>query len=160
MKISLESGRVVQWRPQPWLEYRVVNGHDLGDAPGDTPGGRTRVRLDGEYCAQALATAREIRRILRPHGCVVLTIDLFLDVAPFTEATRNTWGTNINVAAFLGQAGLELEEGNPAELCGFPQFDPDVVLRRRTSYLQGSYPALVQCVVARPRGQGPVGELG
>jgi SAM-dependent methyltransferase len=92
----------------------------------------------------------EVRRVLRPRGRAVLTVDLFLDLHPFTTRQENEFGRNIDVRGLLSQLGLELEHGNPAELCGYPQFDPDAIQAKLADYLLGRYPALAQCVVARP----------
>jgi SAM-dependent methyltransferase len=89
------------------------------------------------------------RRVLRPGGHAVLTIDLFLDLAPFTSRERNEWGSNIDVDALLDRTGLELLEGDPTELCGFAPFDPQAIQCRLTELLTGSAASLVQCVVAR-----------
>jgi hypothetical protein len=93
--------------------------------------------------------ARTISRILKPNGWAILTIDLFLDVAPFAAATTNKWGTNIDVKAFLDEAGLQLVEGDRHQLHGYPEFSPDEISRRRADFIAGTYPALAQCVVAR-----------
>jgi SAM-dependent methyltransferase len=89
------------------------------------------------------------RRVLRPGGRAVLTIDLFLDLVPFTRQERNEWGTNVDIRALLEAAGLELESGEPEELYGFESFDPESVQSRLTELLTGSYASLVQCIVAR-----------
>jgi TonB family protein len=55
MKISLDTGRVVQWHPRPWKEYQVASGRELGipgGVPGGLPGGPTLVRIDWESCAR------------------------------------------------------------------------------------------------------------
>jgi SAM-dependent methyltransferase len=100
------------------------------------------------------AAAKSIARILKPQGCVVLTIDLFLDLAPFGNISSNQWGANVDVYAFLREAALELEVGEPRHLCGFPEFDRDDVLRRRAAFLEGNYATVAQCLVARPVRQG------
>lgn len=96
---------------------------------------------------------RETRRVLRPGGHIVLTIDLFLDLAPFTSRTRNEYGVNFDVKRLLDGVGATLVEGEPASLLGFPEFDPDRVQSNLSEYLLGSmYPALSQCLVARVNG--------
>jgi hypothetical protein len=87
--------------------------------------------------------------VLRPGGHAVLTIDLFVDLAPFTGRERNEWGTNIDIRGLLDQAGLELVEGDPAELCGFDAFQPEAIQSRLMDLLTGSFASLVQCLVAR-----------
>ena len=95
-----------------------------------------------------LATA--IKRLLKPDGIVVMTIDLFLDLKPFSEREANEWGRNLNVRQFMDMAGLKLENGDPAELLGFPEFDPARIMGNLANYMIGEgYPALSQCVVAR-----------
>jgi len=93
--------------------------------------------------------AREARRILRPGGHLVLTIDLFLDLTPFTSRERNEYGVNVDVKALLDEMGATLVEGDPAEINGFPEFDPDRVQSELSRYfVGGGYPALSQCLVA------------
>lgn len=132
---------------------------------------RTRVRLmrcdlvtaalpgasvDVVYCistiehldADALgATMAEVRRILRPGGRLVLTVDLFLDLAPFTSRSVNRYGTNVDVAGIVAQSGLTMVAGQPDQLYGFPAFDADRIQSDLSQYLVGDYPALTQCLV-------------
>jgi SAM-dependent methyltransferase len=89
-------------------------------------------------------------RILRPGGIAVLTIDLFLDVRPFTRLEHNRYGTNVDVRALLADSGLALQEGERGELLGFPEFRASHVLEHLSDYLIGTgYPALAQCLTAR-----------
>jgi SAM-dependent methyltransferase len=100
--------------------------------------------------ADLAAVAVHIPRILRPSGVAILTVDLFLDTAPFTDRESNEFGRNIDVKAWLTSAGLELVTGNPAELNGFPEFSTRAVLRELPKYHIGTwYPALAQCLVGR-----------
>jgi SAM-dependent methyltransferase len=93
---------------------------------------------------------REVARILRPGGHAVLTIDLFLDVAPFAEATENRWGRNVDLAALIDASGLDLVSGVEPDLHGFPTFDPDDVVRRLPSlYVGAGYPVCAQALVLR-----------
>jgi hypothetical protein len=90
-----------------------------------------------------------VKRLLRAEGAAILTIDLFLDLAPFSGRQRNRFGVNIDVAALLADSGLRLAVGERAELYGFPQFDPASVQSKLSEYLVGTgYPALAQCLVA------------
>jgi SAM-dependent methyltransferase len=91
--------------------------------------------------------ARDIRRVLRPGGEVVMTIDLFLDVAPFTRRVRNQFGWNADVKAFVDELGFERVVGDERELHGYPAFDPEHVLIELPELLYGSYPACVQLLV-------------
>jgi SAM-dependent methyltransferase len=96
--------------------------------------------------------AKSIERILKPNGVVVLTVDLFLDVFPFTPHQKNQWGTNIDIRSFLDRAGLKLTIGDRHQLFGFPEFDPGAILERRHEFLSGGNSvAFAQCLVAAPR---------
>jgi hypothetical protein len=82
----------------------------------------------------------------------VLTVDLFIDVAPFTSAETNMYGRNIDVRTFLEACDAELITGNPAEIHGFREFDKDRIPSNLSHYLLGyAYPGLAQCLVARKR---------
>jgi SAM-dependent methyltransferase len=99
-------------------------------------------------------TARELTlvmqhagRCLRPGGRFVITLDLFLNLAPFTERLNNEYGTNQDVRRMIAESGLDLLVGDRAELNGFAAFDPQLILSRLEQYLIGSYPVLTQCIV-------------
>jgi Methyltransferase domain len=97
--------------------------------------------------------ATHAARILTSDGIAVLTIDLFLDLFPFSGVQRHLYGTNVDVCRLLDDAGLELVHGNRSELHGYPEFAPERVLSRLATYLVGQpYPALAQCLIARRRG--------
>lgn len=94
----------------------------------------------------------EARRIVRPGGHLVLTIDLFLDLDPFTSRPRNRYGRNVDISLLLEACDAELIHGQPAELLGFPGFDAERVQSNLSAYQIGEgYPALAQCLVARRR---------
>lgn len=93
--------------------------------------------------------AREVARVLRPGGSCVLTIDLFLNLHPFSRRSSNEWGTNVAPASLVQASGLELIAGDPAELFGYPEFDPANVLARLDQYFVGKYPVMAQCLVLR-----------
>jgi SAM-dependent methyltransferase len=93
--------------------------------------------------------ADSIRQLLKPGGPIVMTVDLFLDLAPFTAVQRNKWGTNIDIQAFLTRAGVELIAGDPRQIFGFPGFDREAIARNRESFLMGGDASLAQCLVAR-----------
>jgi SAM-dependent methyltransferase len=89
-----------------------------------------------------------VHRILRPGGFAILTVDLFLDLAPFTGRQRNICGTNIDVFQLVKSSGLKLVQGDQRELNGFPSFHPDWVLANLACYQYGTlYPALAQALV-------------
>jgi 2-polyprenyl-3-methyl-5-hydroxy-6-metoxy-1,4-benzoquinol methylase len=91
----------------------------------------------------------ELHRVLKPGGRLVMTIDLFFNLAPFTTRTSNEWGTNADVAKLVAASGMELEEGDRAELLGFPEFSVDGALGHMESFTFGGYPAGAQCLVLR-----------
>lgn len=66
-----------------------------------------------------------IRRALKAGGRLIATIDLFLDCAPFTAKPSNAWGRNIDVRELVEMTGMKRVLGEPSELCGFAEFDPD-----------------------------------
>lgn len=93
-----------------------------------------------------------VRRVLRPGGRFVLTIDLFLDLAPFTSETQNKFGTNVSVEWLVRESGLVLVHGEARELYGFPTFDAGQIMARQDTYYIGQgWPVMVQTLVlAKP----------
>ena len=93
--------------------------------------------------------AESVRRALKPGGHVVLTIDLFLDLIPFTDRAENRWGTNMSVAALMEALDATIVVGDRNVLYGFPEFDARRIQADLSEYMIGAYPTLTQCVVAR-----------
>lgn len=99
------------------------------------------------------ATFAAASRCLRRGGLFILTVDLFLDLHPFSSRVANVYGTNIDLYRLVRDSPFELLEGLPAELYGFPEFQAERILAELDRYLIGSYPALAQCLVLR-KGDG------
>lgn len=92
--------------------------------------------------------AREIGRVLRHGGRCVLTIDMFLDLVPFTDKPENAYGRNIDVKELVDASGLELAIGDTSRLVGFDDFDPVGVLRDLSQFFIGTgYPVCAQALV-------------
>jgi len=92
---------------------------------------------------------RVVYDCLKPGGHFVLTVDLFLNLAPFTSKQNNKFGLNIDIKKLVDLAPFETVHGNPQELNGFDEFDPDHIQSNLENYLVGSYPALVQTLVLK-----------
>ena len=92
--------------------------------------------------------AKGIARVLRPGGRFVATIDMFLDLAPFTDRQTNPWGRNIDVQDFVEATGLKMVTGDASRLIGFDEFDSNGVLSNLGEYFVGSgHPCCAQALV-------------
>jgi SAM-dependent methyltransferase len=87
--------------------------------------------------------------LLKPGGYFVLTVDLFLNLKPFSSLDVNVFGTNVSVRMLAESAPFELVHGKRAELFGYPEFDVDGVLRNLDVLMIGEYPSIPQLVVLR-----------
>ncbi|HXK23643.1 MAG TPA: class I SAM-dependent methyltransferase [Myxococcota bacterium] len=90
---------------------------------------------------------QHVYRVLKPGGFFVLTVDLFLNLQPFTSRESNEYGRNIDVRALAESAPFRLSTGDRAELYGYPEFDKDRIQSQLERYFVGVYPALTQCLV-------------
>jgi SAM-dependent methyltransferase len=135
------------------LHPTTLAGAGLADGSIDT---LVSISTIEHFAEEDLAEfTRETRRVLRRGGHVVLTIDLFLDLEPFTSRARNEYGINFDVKRLLDELGATLVKGEPTALYGFAEFDPDRVQSDLSQYFVGSlYPAMSQCLVARVDGAG------
>ena len=84
---------------------------------------------------------------LKPGGFCMLTVDLFLDIEPFTSQNENRFGKNASVRRLVEAAPFALVQGDPKELYGFDEFSADRVQSHLADYFIGMYPALTQCLV-------------
>ncbi len=93
---------------------------------------------------------QEIHRILKPSGLCILTVDLFLNLEPFTPRMTNEFGRNVSIKWLTDTSRMELCKGNKEELFGYEEFAPKNILQQLESYYLGSsYPALVQAFVLK-----------
>jgi SAM-dependent methyltransferase len=99
----------------------------------------------------ALQVMEGIEQALRPGGLAVMTVDLFLDLHPFTETLENDTGTNMEVSALMSAAKLDLVFGCREELYGYKDFVPEAITRRVPEFLVGDFrlPVVSQCFMAR-----------
>jgi SAM-dependent methyltransferase len=96
------------------------------------------------------AAMDRIHYALRPGGLLVLTVDLFLDLAPFTRQTTNKWGRNVPIPVLSDPSRFELVHGRRSELFGFDEFDPQQIVDNAHRYFIGrNYPTLIQTLVLR-----------
>jgi 2-polyprenyl-3-methyl-5-hydroxy-6-metoxy-1,4-benzoquinol methylase len=101
-------------------------------------------------------SAESMVQFLKPGGKMILTIDLSLDIIPWTDQPSNKWGSNIDVKRLVDAADqMMLTVGNPAELYGFEEFDPQDILRNLSNFYVGEYPCMAQCLVLTKRQKGP-----
>jgi SAM-dependent methyltransferase len=93
---------------------------------------------------------QEVWRGLKPGGLFILTIDLFLNLSPFTRREANHYGTNVNVRQLIECAPFDLLFGRPSELYGFDHFSSDAIQSCLEDYLIAeSYPVLTQCIILK-----------
>ena len=99
-------------------------------------------------------TVKEAFRLLREGGLFVLTIDLFLNLVPFTQRERNEFGVNISVRELIAEAGTDLVYGEKSKLYGFSEFEARDITANLERYLIGQgYPSLTQLLVLQ-KGRG------
>lgn len=97
--------------------------------------------------AESFDMMRAVYRLLKPGCFFILTVDLFLNLEPFTTRKTNEYGTNVNIKSLIETTPFILADGNPVELYGYQEFDKENIQSNLETYFWGSYPALVQCVV-------------
>lgn len=103
--------------------------------------------VDQDEAQQMVST---MGRLIAPGGLIVLSIDLFFDLEPFGVLKRNYYGRNLNVRDLIDGTGLTLVQGDPKELNGFEEFDPERIVEQIDEFDLGwSFPVLSQLVVLR-----------
>lgn len=78
----------------------------------------------------------ELPRVLAVGGRAVITVDLFLDLEPFTKQKTNKWGRNLDIARLIEDIGMSLAVGDRRELHGFPEFDAARILSERSQLFE------------------------
>jgi SAM-dependent methyltransferase len=121
--------------------------------------GLAEAEFDGAYCISVIehltpeAAANvmaHVFRSLKPGGRLVLTVDLSLNLSPFTKRQTNEYGVNRSIPDLFRQQPWELVAGQREEMFGFPEFDAELILSRLENYHVGhNYPVLAQCLVLR-----------
>ena len=93
------------------------------------------------------ATLDAAKRLLAPGGLLVLTVDLFLNLAPFCSRQSNVWGSNASIARIEKILGYEMVSGDRTELYGYPEFSTDAIQCRLDEFAIGvHYPQMAQLV--------------
>ncbi|HKK16229.1 MAG TPA: SAM-dependent methyltransferase, partial [Gammaproteobacteria bacterium] len=86
-------------------------------------------------------------------GYFIATVDLFLNLFPFSSRNENDFGFNVNIRELIKTAPFDLVKGSKSELFGFEEFNADQILSHLEKYFIGTYPALAQCFVLRKTAQ-------
>jgi len=117
--------------------------------------------IDRVFCLSVLEHLgdREINTImkrsaqlLKPHGRMICTVDLFLDLYPFSNRKKNKYGRNISIKKIIYDSGLELYRGKRQELYGFDEFNHKHILGKLYSYyIAEQYPVLSQAFVLKKK---------
>jgi SAM-dependent methyltransferase len=96
-------------------------------------------------------TLHVARRLLKPDGRIVLTVDLFLNLQPFCSREGNQWGTNVSPKWIADTLEMGLVEGCPDEFFGFEEFSIDDILVRLEDFaVNTEYPQMAQLMVFGP----------
>jgi SAM-dependent methyltransferase len=106
-----------------------------------------------EHCSpEDFATAiRYSYDLLKPGGFLIATVDLFLNLFPFSDRMEYAAveGRNQDINEFIKAAPFELVQGEKAELYGFPEFEHRKIMARLEEFLIGVVPAMASCLVLR-----------
>jgi SAM-dependent methyltransferase len=86
-------------------------------------------------------------RCLKPGGKFIITLDLFLNLEPFSRRVSNEYGKNQNVRGMVELSRMKLVYGDRSQLFGFPEFSSEAILANLERYYIGRYPVLTQCIV-------------
>ena len=98
--------------------------------------------------SEIASSMKRIRDLLKPGGKFIMTVDLFLDLHPFSKKDCNCFGSNISIKDLVDSSGLQLYFGEEKELYGYESFDSANIMALLPELLIGTgYPTLVQCVI-------------
>ncbi|MEA2007225.1 MAG: class I SAM-dependent methyltransferase [Patescibacteria group bacterium] len=101
---------------------------------------------------ELITSMRHINRALKPEGYLVVTLDLFPNIYPFTKKKKNRWGRNASVKDIVDVSGMKIVHGDKKELCGYKQFKASYILENLEKYFIGSnYPALIQILILQKK---------
>jgi len=85
------------------------------------------------------------RRLLKPGGRMVLTVDLFLNLDPFCHRQTNQYGTNVSPRWIGNVLEMGLIDGQKSELLGFDEFSTENILEHLEDYaMSQNYPQMAQ----------------
>ena len=98
---------------------------------------------DGEFWE----TANHVWDCLKIGGRFVITVDLYLNLLPFTSRKSNEYGVNFPVGELINFKTFSLVTGDVREIYGTTAFDKERILTNLEDYSLGEYPVLAQCLV-------------
>lgn len=87
---------------------------------------------------------------LKTGGYLIMSVDLFLDLFPFSSKSRNKWGKNISIRDLVSYPNFEMVNGVKGELCGFKEFECSNVLGELSNlFLSKDWPVLAQLFILK-----------
>ena len=93
------------------------------------------------------STLTAAKKLLAPGGLLVLTVDLFLNLEPFSDRKTNQWGDNTSIAWIEELVGYEMIAGDRSELYGYSEFSVTKILSRLEEFaISNQYPQMAQLV--------------
>lgn len=92
-------------------------------------------------------TSRLVWECLKPGGKFVVSVDLFLNLYPFSSRKSNEYGSNFPVGKLTECKTFLLASGNPQEIYGSDEFDKEYILGNLEEYYVGGYPSMAQCLI-------------
>lgn len=96
-------------------------------------------------------TVKAVWDCLKVGGKFVITIDLFLNLYPFSSRKTNIYGTNFPIGKLDGFETFALTYGERKEIYGMDVFNKNNILAHLEEFCIGTYPAMAQCLVLEKR---------